>query len=392
MTTKNIAFGLVLIILFFSLDGFSQQNAHLINEKHLEDINQLVEDLSNKDKFSGTVIIAKDESIIFGKAIGIANKAQNSIIDLDTKFNLGSMNKMFTSIAISQLVEQKKLKFNDKVVEILPILPKNIYGKITVHHLLTHTAGTGDIFRNPKFWDIKDTAKNISTYLKICVDDPIWGKPGAKFEYSNYGYILLGAVIEKITGMSYYEYVRKYIFEVANMPNTDSYETDKPNSNMAIGYALPPQMPNQKPNQANEKLVREPNTKLIEVKGTSAGGGYSSANDLNLFSLALLTGKLISKTSLELITTGKIEVPTPPKPANISSDANQLPQRKYGYGFGESFENNVRIIGHNGGAPGVDAHFYIYPTLGYTVIVLSNYDRAGVPILNFIQNIITQNK
>ncbi len=387
---KNNIVIISILVLLCKIDICFSQSTKVTTNK-IEEINMLVEELAKDDKFSGAVLISKGQSIVYSKAIGMANKAQNSNINLDTKFNLASMNKMFTAIAIAQLVEEKKLKFTDKVIHILPYIPKSIYSKVTVHQLLTHTAGTGDIFRNPKFWDIKDTAKNISTYVNIGIDDPLWGKPGARFEYSNYGYILLGAIIEKVSGMSYYNYVKKNIFDVANMQNTDSYETDRPNTNMAIGYAIPPQMGAQKSTPTVEKIVREPNTTFIEVKGTSAGGGYSTANDLHLFSLALLGGKLLSHNSFEMITTGKIVVPPPPIPVNKASNANPLSQRKYGYGFGESFENNIRIIGHNGGAPGVNAHFYIYPTLGYTVVVLSNYDRAGEPILNLIQKILTQN-
>lgn len=387
---KNKIVFILFLTLVFKIEIYFAQSAE-INEKQIEEINLLVEELAQEDKFSGTVLIAKHQNTAYSKAIGIANKEQNKAIDLDTKFNLASMSKMFTGIAIAQLVEQNKLKFTDKLITILPNLPKKIYGKITIHQLLTHTAGTGDIFRNPKFWDIKDTARNISTYVNIGIDDPLWDKPGAKFEYSNYGYILLGAVIEKVSKLSYYDYVKTNIFKIANMQNTDSYETDKANENIAIGYAVPPQMSAQKPNTSSEKKVRESNTKFIEVKGTSAGGGYSTANDLHLFSMALLGGKLLSQKSLEMITTGKVIVPPPSTSSNLPENKT-LVQRKYGYGFGESFKNNIRIIGHNGGAPGVNAHFYIYPTLGYTVIILSNYDRAGEPILNFIQNIITQNK
>lgn len=108
---------------------------------------------------------------------------------------------------------------------------------------------------------------------------------------------------------------------------------------------------------------------------------------MHLFSIALLEGKLLSQKSLKIITTGKIVVPPPVIPPTTKL----LPIRKYGYGFGESYKNEVRIIGHNGGAPGVDAHFYIYPTLGYTVIVLANYDRAGIPILSAIEKNIIKN-
>lgn len=378
---------LKILLLVCSTNICFAQNS-VLGANEIRAIDTLVEKLALSDKFSGAILIAKGQNIIYSKATGIANRETNSSINLDTKFNLASMNKIFTGIAIAQLAEQKKLKFSDKLIKFLPNLPQNIYGKITIHQLLTHTAGTGDVFTNPGFWYIKDTAKTISTYVDIGIDDPLWNKPGHKFEYSNYGYFLLGAVIEKLSNLSYYDYVKKNIFYVANMQNTDSYEANEANTNLAIGYSVPPQMPSQKNSPLSEKKEREPNTRLMPVKGNSAGGGYSTVKDLYLFSMALSAGKLLSQQSVTTITTGKINVPPPPMPANVQP----LPQRKYGYGFGESFINNIRVIGHNGGTLGVDAHFYLYPTLGYTVVVLSNYDRAGEPILKCIQTIITQNK
>ena len=157
--------------------------------------------------------------------------------------------------------------------------------------------------------------------------------------------------------------------------------------NKAIGYALPPPMPGQAPQPMSEKIVREANTPFIEVKGTSAGGGYSTAIDLHKFSMALLSGKLLSIGNVSIITQGKITMPKPPLPPN----AKPLPDQKYGFGFGEVYKNKVRIIGHNGGAPGIEGQVDIYPDLGVTVIVLSNYDRAIRPIINLTQDIITSN-
>ncbi len=189
--------------------------------------------------------------------------------------------------------------------------------------------------------------------------------------------------------MNYFNYVKRNIFSVAGMKNTDSYETDKTNTNMAIGYAMPPPMLGKPAPTMGRKVDREPNTKLIEVKGNSAGGGYSTAIDLHKFSQALLTGKLLNKKSLETVTKGKVlmQFRMPPMPPNAKPMA--MPEIKYGYGFGESFKNNIRSIGHNGGAPGVDGNIDIYPDLGYTVIVLSNYDMATRPISQLIENIIT---
>jgi CubicO group peptidase (beta-lactamase class C family) len=350
----------------------------------------LAEELSNNDQFSGTVLIAKANKIIYQKAAGFSDKEQKRKNNINTKFNLASMNKMFTGIAIAQLAEKNKLSYTDKLVKYLPNLPEKTFGSITIEQLLTHTSGTGDFFRMPKFMDIKDTAKTITSYVDLGINEPLLFEPGAKFKYSNYGYILLGAVIEKISKMSYFNYVKRNIFSVAGMKNTDSYETDKTNTNMAIGYAMPPPMPGEAPKQMGEKIVREPNTNFIEVKGTSAGGGYSTAIDLHKFSLALLTGKLLSKKSLDTVTKGKVVMQFPMPPMKPNAKPMLMPEIKYGFGFGESFKNNFRIIGHTGGAPGVDVKIDIYPDLGYTVIVLSNYDMATRDITQLIEDMITK--
>ncbi len=354
-----------------------------INEQQIAEINNLIEDLSRHDAFSGTVLIAKDDDIIYQKSTGLSNKEKNTQNNIETKFCIGSMNKMFTSVAIAQLVEKGKLNFTDKLITHLPNLPQKTFGDITIEQLLTHSAGTGDFFAFPKFETIADTAKTISTYVNIGIDEPLLFKPGSKVKYSNYGFVLLGAVIEKVSNMTYYDYVKKNIFDVADMKNTDSYERDMMHENLAIGYALPPQMPNQGPMLIEKDIKRENNNKLLEVKGNSAGGGYSTVLDLNKFSKALLSGNLLSKKMVDYITKGKV-VLLPALP-----HAN-LPEVKYGYGFCETYKNSHRFIGHTGGAPGVDANLEIYPDLGYTVIVLSNYDRAIMPIMKLIEDILTQ--
>lgn len=371
-------------IALLSINLACNAQSHQISEKQISEINQKIEDLAKKDAFSGTVLIAKGDKIIYQKAVGLSNKEQNVKNNIDTKFNIGSINKMFTSIAIAQLAEKNKLNYSDKLVKYLPNLPEKTFGEITIEHLLTHTAGTGNFFAFPKFGNIADTAKTITTYVNIGLDMPLLFKPGTKVEYSNYGYILLGAVVEKLSKMNYDEYVRQNIFEVASMKNTDSYERDKTHENLAIGYASPPQMPNEAPKQTNGKTVRENNTKVLEVKGNSAGGGYSTTIDLHKFSLALLSNKLISAKSVEIVTKGKVTLLPAIKATN-------LPEVKYGYGFGETYKNNIRIIGHNGGAPGVSGQIDIYPDLGYTVIVLSNYDMIALPLMRFIQDTLTKN-
>jgi CubicO group peptidase (beta-lactamase class C family) len=270
MKTKILIFAMWLAL--FMVTKVVAQDMQ-ISEKQISQINQKMEELASSDRFSGTVLIAKGNQILYQKAVGLANKEQNISNLIDTKFNLASMNKMFTAVAIAQLVEKNKLNYTDKVVQHLPNLPEKTFAKVTIEQLLTHTAGTCDFFRIPDFMSIKDTAKTIASYVNLAMKEPLLFEAGKRFEYSNYGYILLGAVIEKLSGMSYFDYVRKNIFSVAGMTNTDSYETDRKNENLAIGYAMPmPPNGQMQMMPMGEKITREPNTKIIEVKGTSAGG------------------------------------------------------------------------------------------------------------------------
>ncbi len=378
---KKISMLINATAMFLTFYGNAQSNT--LSEKQIANINQLVEDLAKKDEFSGTLLIAKGDKILYQKAVGYSNKEKKSKNTIDTKFNIGSMNKMFTSVAIAQLVEKNKLNYYDKLITHLPNLPEKIFGEVTIEQLLTNSAGTGDFFIFPKFEEIADTAKTITSYVNIGIDVPLLFKPGVKVKYSNYGFILLGAVIEKLYGNSYFDYVKQNIFHVANMTNTDSYERDKEHENLALGYMSPPLLPGEAPKPIHEKIKREVNTKELEVKGNSAGGGYSTVIDFHKFSLALLNGKLLSTKTLETITKGKVILLPAIKERN-------LPEVKYAYGFGEVFKNTIRIIGHTGGAPGVDGQLEIYPDLGYTVVALSNYDRATIPIMRFIQDSLTK--
>jgi CubicO group peptidase (beta-lactamase class C family) len=377
--------GIITTVLFISI-SFGRifgQNVS-ISKNDLSAIAAFIDSLSNGDKFSGTVLIAKGKEILFQHAFGQADKEDNINNDINTKFNIASMGKMFTGIAIAQLVEKGRISYTDKVMRYLPDLPENVFGKITIEQLLTHRSGLGDFFDNPRFWDIKDTAKTINSYMSL-IGSSLEFEPGARFMYSNSGYILLGAIIEKISRQSYYDFVRTNIFLPAGMENTGYFETDKFTPNMAMGYATPP---NQNEQNQSEKTIRENNKQMLEVKGTSAGGAYSTAPDLYKFSEALLNSKLISQESFNTVTTGKVLMPKRP----INPVMKPPPDIKYGYGFGEFFINNVRIIGHNGGSPGVDAQMDIYPDSDYTVVVLSNYDRSVLPVVKFIENILTSSR
>ena len=317
------------------------------------DLQTYLDSLANDNKLSGVLLIAKDGVTVASKAAGIANKATNAVIDLNTKFNLGSMNKMFTSVAIAQLAQAGKLSFTDPVGKHIPDYPnKEVAEKVTIHHLLTHTSGMGMYF-NDKFMAQRDKLVTVAAHLPLFASDALLFPPGEKFQYSNSGYMLLGAIIEKVSGQDYYSYVHEHVYKPAGMTNTGFYEPGKDIPNLAIGYSRM---------SLDGKVSEEvhDNTSIREVKGGPAGGGYSTAPDLVKFQLALLGYKLLDKAHTELITTGKVDGPRG--------------MGRYGYGFGDNSAGGKHSVGHNGGAPGIAANFEMFPESGYTAVALMNSD------------------
>ena len=201
-----------------------------------KELDNYVANLVAENKLSGVVLVAKDGVTVTSKAAGIANKATNAPIDLNTKFNLGSMNKMFTAVAIAQLAQAGKLSFTDTVGKQLPDYPnKEVAAKVTIHHLLTHTSGLG-MYWNDKFMAQREKLLTVEAHLPLFAADPLAFPPGEKFQYSNAGYMLLGAIIEKLSGQDYYSYVQEHIYKPAGMNDTGFYEPGKEIPNLAVGY------------------------------------------------------------------------------------------------------------------------------------------------------------
>jgi CubicO group peptidase (beta-lactamase class C family) len=307
-----------------------------------------------KDQFSGTVLVAKNDKPIFKNAYGLADKKQNIPNRIDTKFNLGSCNKMFTALAIAQLAERGKLSFDDAVVKYLPDYPnKEVAGKVKIHHLLTHSSGLG-------FYPFTHGSKSPEGILKFFVDKPLSFEPGARMQYSNAGFVVLGLIIERVSGQNYYDYIRKNIYQPAAMTNTDSYSLDERVPNRAVGYT------NSDQNGGRTVGERRENYPGIEIKGSPAGGGYSTAEDMLNFANALRNNKLLSAQYTEVLLSGK---------------QTMGPDVKYAYGFGDHILNGHRYVGHGGGAPGMNAEFKVFLTLGYTIVVLANYDPPTASVI-----------
>ena len=334
------------------------------NESVAKELNSYFDSLVAENKLSGAVLVAKDGVTIASKAAGIANKATGAPINLNTKFNLGSMNKMFTSVAIAQLAQAGRLAFSDTVGKHLPDYPnKEVADKVTIHHLLTHTSGMG-MYWNDKFEAQREKLLTVAAHLPLFANDPLSFAPGEKLQYSNSGYMLLGAIIEKASGQDYHSYVQEHVYKPAGMADTGFYQPGKEIPNLAIGYTK---------NGEGDKTLDEPrdNNNIREVKGGPAGGGYSTVQDMVKFHQALRSYKLLNREHTELVTSGKVDGPR---------------GSRYGYGFGDNTIGGKHIVGHNGGAQGIAANFDMFPELGYTAVLLMNSDPPTMmPIIKGIR-------
>jgi D-alanyl-D-alanine carboxypeptidase len=318
-----------------------------------KELDSYFSNLVAENKLSGVLLVAKDGVTVASKAAGIANKVTNAPIDLNTKFNLGSMNKMFTAVSIAQLAQAGKLSFTDTVGKHLPDYPnKEVAEKVTIHHLLTHTAGLGSYW-NDKFMAQREKMLSVAAHLPLFSSEPPAFPPGEKFQYSNAGYMLLGAIIEKVSGQDYYSYVQEHVYKPAGMNDTGFYEPGKEIPNLAVGYTR------MSPNGQPQEEIRD-NNNIREVKGGPAGGGFSTAPDLVKFHQALFSYKLLDKAHTDLVTSGKVDGPRG--------------MGKYGYGFGDYDLGGKHSVGHNGGAPGIAADFQMFPESGYTAVALMNTD------------------
>jgi CubicO group peptidase (beta-lactamase class C family) len=306
-------------------DPAEPTGAALSEADTLKEIAAAIDKHSQADDFSGAVLVAHGDQILFERAAGFLDHNAESPNRKDTLFNIGSIVKLMTKFCIAQLWEEGKLLLDDKIGKFLPDYPnREAAASVTVRHLLTMTSGIGDFF-GPKYAATpKNLIQNLADHLAFFAAEPLAFRPGTSEKYSNGGYLVLGLIIEKLTGSSYYDFVAKTIFEPLGMKDTGFYEIDVPRPRLATGYAGAPGSP------------RRSNIYTLSRRGSSAGGAYSTARDLFLFARAIQSRKLEPKKAPEE------------------------------FRMSESFS-------FSGGAPGVNAVMTAIPG-GYTVVVLANYD------------------
>jgi CubicO group peptidase (beta-lactamase class C family) len=324
--------------------------------------------------FNGNVLIAKKGKIIYKKSFGYADFDSKEMLNDSSIFNLASVNKQFTAIGILILMENGRLKLTDSLRYFFHELP---YNGITIHQLLTHTSGLPDYLR--KLIPRRDFTKvifNNDIIAFLAKEKPtVYFAPGKKFGYSNTGYVLLGSIIEKVSGIPYGEFLSEKIFKPFGMSHTHVYKLigspEKKIFNYAYGFEFSESL--------NKYILPEslPEYKWIcNVDGTIGNKGVSTTTvDLFKWDRALRENRLVSNEMTRKMDT----------PYALMDTINNI---FYGYGVMVGNDDLGTFVMHGGGAPGIRNHFINYTDQDWTIIVLSNNNSSSRDIANSLSRIV----
>ncbi|HZB45555.1 MAG TPA: serine hydrolase [Pyrinomonadaceae bacterium] len=298
-------------------------------------------------RFSGAVLVARAGKVILKKGYGMANHEFDIPNTPRTKFRLGSLTKQFTAAAVMLLEERGRLSVQDSVCKHVENCPA-AWQPVTLHHLLTHSSGVPTFTGTPEYRSWKRQPTTVAETLKLFRERPLEFTPGERFNYSNSGYVLLGHVVEKASGKSYEDFLRENIFAPLGMKDTGYDRAEQVLKNRASGYFFD-----------GDRVANAP---YIDMSVPHAAGAlYSTVEDLYLWDQALHGGKLLSRKSLDAMTTPL--------------------HQQYGYGLSVGKQFGLRRVAHGGAIEGFNTFMAHYPEENATVIVLMNLERlsAGAP-------------
>ncbi len=330
------------------------------SDSTMQRIQNFAQELVKQDLFSGNILIAEQENIIYQRSFGYADWEKKTPLSADTKFNIGSLTKDFTQVVILQLVQEGKLALTDPVGKHLSDFPDDIAKKVTIEHLLTMRSGMGDYLMYPDFKPERDTT--VSQILQIIRTKPLFFKPGSEQRYSNSGYVVLGAIIEKITRSIYADNIVNRIFKPLGMNNSTFFSAGMGAQNTAMGTMF-----SLNGDKYNERQISR------TFHPSPAGGVYSTVGDLLLFSRSLLNDERLLQPSSKMLFYGRYSA-TPP-----TANWNEL-------------RSKVRRAAA-GGLPGWNSIVIELGNLNYTIIVCANVndefqaaEEVGTRISGILQN------
>lgn len=331
-------------------------------------LSQLLAAKSEKGQFSGVVLVKQDESELIEGAYGYANRSWKVKNRADTRFRIASISKMFTAVAILSLIDAGKLSLEDSVVECLGLRNTRIPKEATVYHMLTMTSGIADWFDESGDWEANWAAlcrehpiylfRRNEDYLPLFVNEEPVAPVGEKHQYNGASYILLGLIIEKLSGVSYFDYVRRHVFAKANMSRSDFLALDGVDDEVAEGHI---------PITDEDENITGWKTNIYSTTPEAAadGGATSTAEDLVCFSQALRNGDLLSAEMTQEMLTPKV----------LQNDERIRGYTwKYGYGNFFILDEDEKIVrwGHTGEEDGVSCRLYYYPKENLDVVILGN--------------------
>lgn len=319
--------------------------------------------LAREDDLSGTVLLARGSRVLLHRAYGLAERGNRVAMRLDTRINIASIGKLFTSLAVLRLVAAGQLLLDQPLAEAWPGYSNPAVGKSTVAQLLSHTAGLG----NHHTWLPGYTGPPLLTnadYFRRFVDEPLQQPPGTGFAYSNNGYVVLALLVERITGEPFFAHLDRTIWKPLGMADTRPVRADLATARTARGYVRA----HDAPGQWQDNF--DPRTPV----GTGFGGIYSTVADIDRFGAAMAANALLPETLAREWTTGR----------------HPYHRGSYGLGCSEVVIGSERIIGHSGGHPGWAGELMVWPQSGWRLSILTNCEPdAYFSIVSFVKQLLS---
>lgn len=345
-----------ILLLVFLLGTFISSNSQT-------EANNLIKKIVSENTVMGiSAGYSIEGKVIWQSAQGYANKEENVKFDVETRTRTASIAKPMTAIAVLQLLEKGLIDLNKPITSYIPDFPQLGKTKITVKHLLSHTSGVSG-YKNGKEAETKKEYENLEEALVVFKNRKLKFEPGTKFSYTTYGYVVLGVLIEKVSGLSFEEYLQKNIWDKAEMTNTGIDKYQDPSQNKSELYS-------QKKKGVLKKIAEN------NLSGRIPGGGfYSTTTDLLKFGNAIINHKLIKKETYDLMVAH-----------------HSLEKVNNGYGFGwflyGGSENESAIIGHSGAQTGSSTQLFIVPSKELVVIAMANTSGASSNVSQLAGNLI----
>ncbi|NIM49116.1 MAG: serine hydrolase [Gemmatimonadales bacterium] len=324
-------------------------------------IDSYLDRVAAADVFSGTVLIGREDSILLLRAVGPAHRDPDVANTTDTRFNIASVGKLFTAVAVAQLAERALLTYREPIGRHLgpDWVSHDVASQIRIEHLLTHRSGLGDFLESEAMLHATAPPSSLADYRPIIQAERPQFTPGTRFQYSNSGFIVLGAVLERISGQTFTDYFQQHVFAPAGMVGPSDPPRDRaalPAPAFATGYTSH--------YAASGRNWSDNTGRMANTAASPAGGQFASAEDLWRFATALRSGALVRDSTWQ-----SLAAPVPVRGG---------PPRSYGFEITDRGEE--RRVGHGGSHDGIGAVLDIYLQSGYTLVVLSNSDRSAFAV------------